>query len=179
MERIAEALTGSAVPLLTGWYPKVATGREMANGDAVAAECDRHPDPICEAIRWQICEGELVQIIGRARGVNRTEADPVDVLVMTDAPLPLPLDSTVTADDLAPGPAELMLGMAGIAFESATDMATGLSQDWGSGGGRHLRVRVVGWLELLSEAGAERAVVDGATNLQQQVGAASRPAHLL
>jgi hypothetical protein len=60
----------------------------------LAAEVDRHPDPICEAVRWHICEGELVQIIGRARGINRTEADPVDVLVMTDAPLPLPLSET-------------------------------------------------------------------------------------
>ena len=56
---------------------------------------------------------------------------------------------------------------------------TGLSQDWGSGGDCHWRVRVVGWLELLSEAGTERAIVDGAPNLQQQVGAAPRPAHLL
>jgi hypothetical protein len=36
------------------------------------------------------------------------------------------------------------------------------------------------WLAgLLSEAGTERAIVDGAADLQQQVGAASRPAHLL
>ena len=55
----------------------------------------------------------------------------------------------------------------------------GLSQDWGSGGGRHSRTWIVGWLELLSEAGAERAIVDGAANLEQQVGAAPRPAHLL
>jgi len=35
------------------------------------------------------------------------------------------------------------------------------------------------WLELLSEAGTERAIVDGAADLQQQVSAASRPAHPL
>ncbi len=58
-------------------------------------------------------------------------------------------------------------------------LSKGLPQDWGSGGDCHLRVRVVGWLELLSEAGTERAIVDGAPNLQQQVGAAPRPAHLL
>jgi hypothetical protein len=33
-------------------------------------------------------------------------------------------------------------------------------------------------LELLSEIRTEGAIVDGATNLKQQVGAASRPAHL-
>jgi len=37
----------------------------------------------------------------------------------------------------------------------------------------------VGWVELLSKAGPERAIMDGAANLQQQIGAASRPAHLL
>ena len=39
--------------------------------------------------------------------------------------------------------------------------------------------RIVGGVESLSEAGAERAVVDGAANLEQQIGAPSRPAHLL
>ena len=57
--------------------------------------------------------------------------------------------------------------------------ATGLPQDWGSGGDRHWRAGSVGWLELLSEAGTERAIVDGAADLQQQVGPVSRPAHLL
>jgi len=40
-------------------------------------------------------------------------------------------------------------------------------------------VWIVGWLELLSEVGTERAIVDGAANLEQQAGAASRSAHLL
>ena len=43
----------------------------------------------------------------------------------------------------------------------------GLSQDWGSSGGRHSRTWVIGWLGFLSEAGAERAIVDGAADLQQ------------
>ncbi len=44
----------------------------------------------------------------------------------------------------------------------------GPSQDWGSGGDRHWRVWIVGWLELLSKAGTERAIIDGAPNLEQQ-----------
>ena len=55
----------------------------------------------------------------------------------------------------------------------------GLPQDWGSGGDRDWRGWIVGGLEFLSEAGTERAIVDGATNLEQQIGAASRPPHLL
>ena len=46
----------------------------------------------------------------------------------------------------------------------------GLPQTWRSGGYRHWRAWVVGGLESLSEAEAERAVVDGAANLEQEIG---------
>ena len=55
----------------------------------------------------------------------------------------------------------------------------GLPQNWGSGGDRDWRGWIVGGLEFLSEAGTERAVVDGTANLQEEIGAAPRPAHLL
>ena len=54
---------------------------------------------------------------------------------------------------------------------------TGLPQDWGSSGDLHRRN--IRELECLSIGGAERAIVDGATHLQQEIGATSRPAHLL
>jgi hypothetical protein len=54
----------------------------------------------------------------------------------------------------------------------------GLPRVLGSGGDRYCWVWIVGWPELLSETGAEGAIIDGATNLKQQIGAASRPAHL-
>ena len=44
---------------------------------------------------------------------------------------------------------------------------------------RPLAGRVVGGLETLSEAGAECAIIDGASDLKQPIGAASRPSHLL
>ena len=50
----------------------------------------------------------------------------------------------------------------------------GPSQVWASGHNRYLRVCIVSGLESLSEAGAERAIVDGAANLEQPVGAAPR-----
>ena len=109
----------------------------MTRGDHAAAECDCHPDPICEAIRWHICEGELVQIIGRARGVNRTASNPVSILVMTDASLPLPLDGTLSAADLIPSPREIMLGTGGVAFESATDAAAAYPQIWTRAAAKH------------------------------------------
>ena len=48
-----------------------------------------------------------------------------------------------------------------------------------SGGNCCLRKGIVGRLESLSEAGAERPVVDSTADLQQQIGPSSRPAHLL
>src|SRR3954451_4227076 len=58
-------------------------------------------------------------------------------------------------------------------------IATGPSQSWRSGGHRHWRVWVVGRQEFLPETGAERAVVDGAADLEQQIGPAPGPAYLL
>src|SRR3954453_20086623 len=60
----------------------------------------------------------------------------------------------------------------------AHGFALGLSRDWGSGCGGHWRERVVRGEEALPEAGAERAVVDGAADLEQPIGAAPRPGAL-
>jgi hypothetical protein len=42
-----------------------------------------------------------------------------------------------------------------------------------------LRERIVGGIESLSEAGAERAIVEGAADLEQKIGPSPRPTHLL
>jgi hypothetical protein len=42
-----------------------------------------------------------------------------------------------------------------------------------SRGYSHERVRIVGGFESLSETGTESAIINGASNLQQQIGAAS------
>jgi hypothetical protein len=133
VERAAEALSAEAITPLEGWYPKADTAREMADGTFLSAETDRHPHPIAEAIRWQICEAELVQIIGRARGINRTATNPVDILVMTDVPLPLPVNELISADELAPSPCDLMLAAGGVAFGNATDASLAYPQLWGNG----------------------------------------------
>lgn len=133
VERQAEALTGAAITPLPGWYEKAEAVREMADGTMRASSADRHPHPVAEAIRWQIAEGELVQIIGRPRGVNRTATDPVAVLVMTDAPLPLPLMVMIGASDAVPTPADLMMGAGGVALENHTDAASAYPTLWLNG----------------------------------------------
>jgi putative DNA primase/helicase len=131
VEELAEALTGEHVTPLAGWYETAATARETADGRCALAETDRHPHPIAEAIRWQIREGEVIQAIGRARGVNRTAADPVDVLVMTDAVLPLPVEP-VEAADMDPSPADMMLAAGGVALDNPAHAAAAYPALWPS-----------------------------------------------
>lgn len=132
VEAMAEALTGAAVEPLHGWYEKADAAREMTDGAFRPAETDRHPNAIAEAIRWQIAEGELIQIIGRPRGVNRTAANPVDVLLMTNAVLPVQLDRIASAADLEPSPNDLMMAAGGVAFENPTDAAEAYPDLWAS-----------------------------------------------
>ena len=63
----------------------------MRAGNGVAVEGPYHPDPRAEAVRRAICEAQLVQAIGRGRGVNRTDANPLQIDILTNAVLPLSL----------------------------------------------------------------------------------------
>jgi len=133
VNRLAEALTGVAINRPEGgWYARGDAVREMADGVAVATEAERHPDPIAEAIRWQICEGELVQIIGRPRGVNRTSENPVDILLMTDIAVPVPVEETLSSADLEPSTDDMMLAAGGVAFENGRHAHTAYPDLWPS-----------------------------------------------
>jgi hypothetical protein len=50
---------------------------------------------------------------------------------------------------------------------------TGLPQVWGSGGYRRQRMKIIGGSEALPEVRSKSAIVDGASNLEQQIGPAS------
>jgi hypothetical protein len=64
-------------------------------------------------------------------------------------------------------------------YESELLREGGLPQKWGAGGDRRWRICIVDGPESLSESGSERAVVDRAANLEQEIGTSSRPSHLL
>jgi hypothetical protein len=87
-----------------GWYPKVPAAIRIS-GAAVGPTLyvDQHPDPGAEAVRWQICEGALVQAVGRGRGVNRTEQDPLQIDVIADVVLPIEVDEVVDWKAAQPG----------------------------------------------------------------------------
>ena len=76
----------------------------------------RHPDPIAEKIRNRICEAEVMQAIGRGRGVNRTADRPLEVIVLSDAVLPVPVDRFASQDEVLRTSAnDEMLALGGVA----------------------------------------------------------------
>lgn len=130
VEHRAEALTGCAVSERASRYERTDAVISLTGAGSVGTEADRHPDPVAEAIRWQVCEGELIQILGRPRGVNRTAANPVDVLVLTDRPLPVSVDETMVWEELVPSVVDMMLNLGGVALESAADAADAYPNLW-------------------------------------------------
>jgi putative DNA primase/helicase len=95
-ETLAGALSGAqpikVAPNAKGfaWYQSVKRGIRLADGSGIAVDrCDRHPDPFVESLRWLICEGELLQAFGRARGINRTADTPLDIDILSNVVLPI------------------------------------------------------------------------------------------
>jgi len=92
VERLAGILTGRAVKPLGSWYPTRSTTIRGRDGSAATVDAVQHPDELAERIRASITQAELAQVIGRARGVRRTAADPVDIIVLGSEPLPVEVD---------------------------------------------------------------------------------------
>jgi hypothetical protein len=68
----------------------------MRDGTGIAVDGDECPDTFVEAVRWQITERELVQALGRGRGVNRTDETPLDIDLLLDTCLPVTVDQVST-----------------------------------------------------------------------------------
>jgi putative DNA primase/helicase len=74
------------------WFRRVRRGIRMKDGTGVAILGDKHPDDFYESVRQLITEGELIQAVGRARGVNRSDETPLDIDLMFDTVLPMTID---------------------------------------------------------------------------------------
>jgi hypothetical protein len=124
VERIAGALSGQAVEPITGdWYPAEVVQLRARDGSMATVEADRHPDPLAEAVRASIAEAELLQSVGRVRGLNRTAEDPVEVVLLSNVPVPgLPVDELRQWE--GPSIDEEIFARFGAALESAGDAAT-------------------------------------------------------
>jgi len=103
-----------------GQYHATASGLWMRDGGSRTVRVLRHEEPKAEVIRAAICDDELIQVIGRGRGVNRTAQNPLDVHILADVALPLVHDRIVPWDSIQPGIFERML-LEGEAVDSASD----------------------------------------------------------
>jgi len=135
VELIAMALTGRVPtpnPEEAGWwYPMVERRVRLAGDYSAPLAMEEHADPTAEAVRWSICEGELVQAMGRGRGVNRT-ADTVLVIdLLTDVVLPVMVDALAPWAELRPTRRDHM-ALSGIVLENAADMAACFPDLWPS-----------------------------------------------
>jgi putative DNA primase/helicase len=133
VELNAMALTGrmpAPNPEDTGWWYSMVERRVRLAGDRTAPlAMEAHADAIAEAVRWSICEGELIQAMGRGRGVNRTAATPLEIDLLTDVVLPVTVDALVPWSDLRPTRRDLM-ALTGIVLENAADMAACFPELW-------------------------------------------------
>lgn len=133
MEAHAIALTNrppTAVPDHTWWYDLEDRGIRMSDGTGHAIAAAVHPDPMAERVRWNTCDAELIQAIGRGRGVNRTEADPLEVdLLVSDVVLPLTVDELVVWEDVRPSRADVMWSR-GVWLDNAADRARAFPDLW-------------------------------------------------
>ena len=94
-------------------------------------EAERHPDAAAELVRWTASNAEVIQAVGRARGVWRGPENPVLVVVLTNTPLDMPVDETVLWSEMQArccGPLEHMLAL-GIVPEAWRDVAA-VCSDW-------------------------------------------------
>lgn len=121
VEDRAEVLSGQPIERLEGWYPRLpgflnlngkgegpAVMRRRGKGEAPLLGTEGHPDRLAEALRWGICEGELIQAIGRGRGVNRTAQSPLAIDILTAIPLPVAVNEAGPFDQFEPTPMDLM-----------------------------------------------------------------------
>jgi putative DNA primase/helicase len=135
VEFLAMALTGRVPapnPEDAGWWYPMAERRLRLAGDRTAPlAMEAHADPVAEAVRWSICEGELIQAIGRGRGVNRTADTVLEIDLLTDVVLPVTVDTLVPWADLRPSRRDLM-ALSGILLENAADMAACFPELWPS-----------------------------------------------
>ena len=90
---------------------------------------EAHADPIAEAVRWSICEGELIQAMGRGRGVNRTAGTVLEIDLLTDVVLPVTVDALAPWAELRPTRRDLMAAR-GVVLENAADMARCFPDLW-------------------------------------------------
>jgi Bifunctional DNA primase/polymerase, N-terminal len=118
------------IPLSASFFHTLSAGRyspdlraiRLRTGATARLRVVAHEDPQAELLRAAICDDEVIQAIGRGRGVNRTADNPLEVQVLADVALPLIHDRVVAWETIAPDILQRTL-LAGIAVDSPGDAA--------------------------------------------------------
>jgi putative DNA primase/helicase len=135
VEAIGAALTGRMPNIedtQTGWWYGAREKRiRLEGGKTHAVRSEFHSDPTTEAVRWSICEAELIQAMGRGRGVNRSAETPLAIDLLTDMVLPVTVKEVVNWSDICPSRRDLM-AVRGTVLANAADMATCFPDLWAS-----------------------------------------------
>ncbi|MFC3616122.1 hypothetical protein ACFORG_20460 [Lutimaribacter marinistellae] len=118
-EALAQVLFGNVASSV---YVTDQVGVHMRAGPPRGLAVVRHDDETAEILRAAICDDELVQVIGRGRGVNRSGDHPLEVHVLADVALPLDYDRLTTRELEQPDVLQKML-LRGIATDSPGDAA--------------------------------------------------------
>lgn len=121
---MAGAITGKApdaIGTADGWYQVEMATVEARDGAAVSLTRERHLPGLPEEIRAAICEDQLLQAIGRGRGVNRQADSQLEVEVWGNTEPPVAVDSF--REFKAPTKDEQAMA-AGLWVEAAADLAT-------------------------------------------------------
>ena len=105
---------------VTGGYHSVRRGIRMRDGRGRAVRVMEHRGETAELLRKAICDDQLIQAIGRGRGINRTGDTPLEVHVLANVALPLVHDLLMRWEAVAPDMFQRML-LAGIAVDSPAD----------------------------------------------------------
>ena len=117
---MARALTGRPIAPEAGQMET--RGALLADGTGAPITVRTYADATLEALRAAITDGEVIQAIGRGRGVNRTAANPLDVFVAADVVLPLPVAHVARWVDVRPDAVARMLAR-GAVLNSPADAA--------------------------------------------------------
>jgi putative DNA primase/helicase len=82
----------------------------LKNGTEVTLTARVFGQPEAELIRKAVTEAAIVQAVGRARGVNRSAANPVEIwMILSDTVVPLALDAVAEFTDLEPNKIDDMI----------------------------------------------------------------------
>lgn len=114
-ERLAAVISGKPVQttIAGGMYEKPVGALLMRDGTGRAVFNERHPDPIAEAVRRTVTEGELDQSQGRGRAVRRGRDNPLLDIRLSSVASDQPVDVIWTLDDLS-----ALGGVAGVLLAS-------------------------------------------------------------